>query len=317
MQESVVIENNAEPADARWYLSRDGEQHGPLSDRELSMFAEGGNFQPGDLLWTEGLDEWMSADAVFGLAENDDVEAFADERSTEDVVPNALDNVTPPEGAVSPTQDLAGKAEFAETDAGREAPVRHTGGLEDDHHFDETTSANVGALAKALRGESKPAKLSFLAQLIADLRAFSGLCAYLWIIFAVLTLHAVVSGAQFGMGLSFFVLSTVNALLLMRAWPLIEGLRFFQNLQHKPLIYAMAFKTLIFGVGLVLAYAVEMGILSLVGFGLGYLSAVGGLGGVLAWLLTMSLALFPYFVFREVEDAIGPDMMRKLLFRSH
>ena len=289
-------ENNAEPVDARWYLNRDGEQHGPLSDRELSLFAEGGNFQPGDLLWTEGLDEWKSADAIFGLAGADNVEAFAGEAPREDVVSDAADDQT--------------------TEA-NSAPVRRAAGLEDDPLFDDTIDENVGAIAKALRGEAEPAKHSLLAQLLKDLRTFGGFCAYLWIVFTVLTLHALATGAQLGIGLSFFILSTVNALLLMRAWPLLERLSFFQNLQHKPLVYSIVVKALIFGVGLIFAYVVEMGVLGVIGIGSGPSSVVGGLSGVLAWTLILSLALLPYFVFREVEVAIGADMMRKLLFRRH
>ncbi len=296
MQEAGVNENDAEPVDARWYLSRDGEQHGPLSDRELSLFAEGGNFQPGDLLWTEGLDEWKSADAIFGLAEADNVEAFAGEPPREDVVSDAADD---------------------ETTEVNSAPVRRAAGLQDDPLFDDTIDENVGAIAKALRGEAEPAKHSLLAQLLADLRTFGGFCAYLWIVFTVLTLHALATGAQLGIGLSFFILSTVNTLLLMRAWHLLERLSFFQNLQHKPLVYSIVVKALIFGVGLIFAYVVEMGVLGVIGIGSGPSSVVGGLSGMLAWSFILSLALLPYFVFREVEVAIGADMMRKLLFRRH
>ncbi|MGD2024908.1 MAG: DUF4339 domain-containing protein [Methyloceanibacter sp.] len=296
MQKAGVNENNAELVGARWYLSRDGEQHGPLSDRELSLFAEGGNFQPGDLLWTEGLDEWKSADAIFGLAEADDSGAPVGEPSLDAADAHADDDVA--------TERTS-------------APERHGVGLADDPLLDDTIDENVGALAKALRGEAEAAKLSFQAQLIADLRTFGGFCAYLWIVFAVLTLHALATGAQLGIGLSFFILTTLNAFVLMRAWPVLERQSFLQSLQHKPLIYTIGFKTLVFGVGLVLAYAVEMSVLGVAGIGSGPSSVVGGFGGVLAWILILGLALLPYFTFREVEVAVGSDMMRKLLFRRH
>ncbi|MCP5002250.1 MAG: DUF4339 domain-containing protein [Hyphomicrobiales bacterium] len=78
MQESGVEAQDAERHGADWYLSRNGEQIGPLTDRELSLFAEGGNFKPGDLLWTAGLDGWTPPDAIFGLSgdsENTEEEA--------------------------------------------------------------------------------------------------------------------------------------------------------------------------------------------------------------------------------------------------
>ncbi|WP_158008276.1 hypothetical protein [Methyloceanibacter methanicus] len=173
---------------------------------------------------------------------------------------------------------------------------------------------HVGALAKALSGETEPRKLSFQEQLIADIKSFGGFCAYLWAVFILLTLHAVVGSAEYGVGMSFFLLTTVNAFLLVRTMPLAERSSFFQNLKHKPLIHSIVIKTLIFVAALVLAYAVEMALLGLAGIGDGLFSLGGGPGGMLAWWLIFCLTLLPYFAFREVEAAVGADMMGKLLF---
>lgn len=37
-----------------WYLARDGQQFGPLSDVELTKFVELGHLRPTDLLWRQG-----------------------------------------------------------------------------------------------------------------------------------------------------------------------------------------------------------------------------------------------------------------------
>ena len=312
MQDAGVNEHDAEPAEASWYLSRDGQQHGPLSDRELTLFAEGGNFQPGDLLWTAGLDEWKPADSIFGLAQTED-EAAASEPLADDT------EFLPDDEAGLPshdTADIAGagsvEAEGPEPDAKAEAPARHAG-FEDDPLFDDPLDDHVGELAKALRGEAEPPKLSFQQQLVADIKTFGGFCAYLWAVFILLTVHAVVGSAQSGVGLSFFVLTTINAFLLMRLMPLVDRHSFFRNLAHKSLSYSIIYKTLIFVTGLVLVYAVEMGLLGFAGIGDGFLSLGGGLGGMFAWWLILSVALLPYFAFREIEATIGADMMRKLL----
>ncbi len=60
-----VAEPEAVDSEPTWYLTRGGEQLGPLTGRELSLFAEGGNFKPGDLVWTAGFDAWQPADDVF------------------------------------------------------------------------------------------------------------------------------------------------------------------------------------------------------------------------------------------------------------
>lgn len=48
-------------APAEWYLARDGQQFGPLSDQELRKLVEGGHLRPTDLLWREGFPDWRQA----------------------------------------------------------------------------------------------------------------------------------------------------------------------------------------------------------------------------------------------------------------
>jgi hypothetical protein len=50
---------------SQWYLARDGQQYGPLSDAELAKFIELGHLQPTDLLWREGFPDWRPAMVVF------------------------------------------------------------------------------------------------------------------------------------------------------------------------------------------------------------------------------------------------------------
>src|SRR5262245_61530366 len=51
--------------EAQWYLARDGKQHGPISEAELTKFIEQGHLQPNDLVWREGFTEWRPAMLVF------------------------------------------------------------------------------------------------------------------------------------------------------------------------------------------------------------------------------------------------------------
>src|SRR5512145_1583180 len=52
-------------SDAQWYLARDGKQHGPISEAELTQFIEQGHLQPNDLVWREGFADWRPAMLVF------------------------------------------------------------------------------------------------------------------------------------------------------------------------------------------------------------------------------------------------------------
>ncbi len=49
----------------QWYLAREGQQFGPISEAEFAKFIELGHLQPTDLLWREGFPDWRPAMVVF------------------------------------------------------------------------------------------------------------------------------------------------------------------------------------------------------------------------------------------------------------
>jgi hypothetical protein len=55
------------PAPTQWYLARDGQQYGPISDAELAKLNELGYLKPSDLLWRPGFTNWRPAAAVVAL----------------------------------------------------------------------------------------------------------------------------------------------------------------------------------------------------------------------------------------------------------
>lgn len=48
-----------------WYIAREGQQHGPLSDVEMRLFVDSGHLKPNDLVWNQDLPEWKPADSIF------------------------------------------------------------------------------------------------------------------------------------------------------------------------------------------------------------------------------------------------------------
>ncbi len=50
-----------------WYYAIDGQQHGPVSEKELHRLAGTGGIQPTDLLWRDGFVDWSEASTVAGL----------------------------------------------------------------------------------------------------------------------------------------------------------------------------------------------------------------------------------------------------------
>ncbi len=53
----------------QWYIARDGNQHGPLTELEMKLFVDGGHLRPTDLIWRPGFEDWRPAQTVFPPAE--------------------------------------------------------------------------------------------------------------------------------------------------------------------------------------------------------------------------------------------------------
>lgn len=77
-----------------WYIARDGQQHGPISDTEMRLFVENGHLRPADLLWRPGFADWRPASAVFptpagAVASSDDTATDAASTAPEDTTKSA------------------------------------------------------------------------------------------------------------------------------------------------------------------------------------------------------------------------------------
>ena len=54
----------------QWYYGRDGQHAGPVTSQKLKELVDNGDLQPSDLVWKEGLSEWIPAKKVKGLFSN-------------------------------------------------------------------------------------------------------------------------------------------------------------------------------------------------------------------------------------------------------
>ncbi|MGK2922505.1 MAG: DUF4339 domain-containing protein [Methyloceanibacter sp.] len=332
MQESAVNEHDAERVGPSWYLSRDGEQIGPLTDRELSLFAEGGNFRPEDLLWTAGLDAWKPAGAVFGLKQKSNGESGSDPAPAADaredeggetadespvfLAPTA--DADMPEPVEANGQPADAMFDFvsseAETPEGIEPDVIEPEGI--DPEIIEPERGDLHALVQALKGETARPKPALKERAVAELKKFAGAFVYLWVVFTVLLLHEWIVLSEHHVGFAFYGLATLNAIALGKIMIVAEQFRFAERLKEKPLVYPIVYKTVAFTTLLLVAYVLEMMLFGLIG-GHGFLASAPALGGSLLgtaalWLI-FCVALMPYFAFKEFERAVGPDMLRKLL----
>jgi GYF domain 2 len=51
----------------RWHYSRGGMQYGPISEADLKRIAAGGDLSPTDMVWQEGMPNWVRAESIKGL----------------------------------------------------------------------------------------------------------------------------------------------------------------------------------------------------------------------------------------------------------
>lgn len=66
-------------AEGAWYFSRDGQQSGPLTFAELKEKADQGALKPRtDLVWKEGLADWMPVGEIEGMFERREVPGSTD-----------------------------------------------------------------------------------------------------------------------------------------------------------------------------------------------------------------------------------------------
>jgi hypothetical protein len=51
----------------QWFYSKGGQQQGPVSSQQLKQMAATGQLQPTDLVWKEGMEQWVAASSIKGL----------------------------------------------------------------------------------------------------------------------------------------------------------------------------------------------------------------------------------------------------------
>jgi GYF domain 2 len=289
MQERVTV-SDGQSRGQGWYLSRGDNQYGPLTDRELSLFAEGGNFQTGDLLWTEGLDSWKPADAVFALTPSSN----GSKRGTPST--NGSKRATPStNGSKRATLSANGSKQAMP------APIG---------------DPDVSAIVEALTAATEPPKATLKTKAIEELKKLLGIFLYLWVVFFVLLVHEWVVLSENHIGFTFYGLAAVNAIVLAKVMLVADKLRVAEQLSHKPLVYPIVYKAVAFTTLLFVAYVAEE---ILVGWfrGEGLAQSIPNLGGgpVAAfgiWLI-FCIALVPFFAYKEFERAVGAAEFRALI----
>jgi hypothetical protein len=165
---------------------------------------------------------------------------------------------------------------------------------------------------------AQPAPASWLQRLVQGGKRFFWLFLYLWILFALFSLHESVVLAKHDINYQPFGLAFINAWVLAKVMMVADemnlGARWFER---HPLLYRILSRALLFAVVLIAVHGVETVLIGLwrgqtLSESLPELSAESVLL-LVSRTLIVTIALVPFFAFKALDEALGTGTLRSLL----
>ncbi len=154
-------------------------------------------------------------------------------------------------------------------------------------------------------------------RILDEVVKFFGIAFYLWVMFGVFALHESVVAERNHINYHFYGFAIVNALILGKVMLVAEDLRFADWFKDRPLIYPILCKAIAFSVlFLVFDVVEEVLVGTFKGKTIGEsIPSIGGgtLTGVVFVGIILSIALIPFFAFREIGRVIGERELHSLI----
>ena len=168
--------------------------------------------------------------------------------------------------------------------------------------------------------ESKPpaGKRGLKQRIVDEVVKFLIAALYLWVVFGVFALHESVVSGKNHIDFHFYGLAVVNALILGKVMLVAGDLHFADWFKDRPLFYPILCKAVAFAILFLVFYVVEEVIVGMVK-GETIRESIPTIGGgsprdVLFVGIILSIALIPFFAFREIGRVIGERELHALLF---
>lgn len=163
------------------------------------------------------------------------------------------------------------------------------------------------------------ARERLVAKLWKEAKAFFWIFLYLFIVFGFYTLAEAIVLRREGLGFAAHGFAVINALVFGKIILVGEQAKLGQKLRRGPLAIAIAFESLVFTLLLLAFHFLEHATIGYFRHGSPDVRLDLGGGG---WLglaivaLMMFLALIPFFAYRNLSTALGPDRLRAILFHA-
>jgi hypothetical protein len=166
-------------------------------------------------------------------------------------------------------------------------------------------------------GELNQHKKNLHEKIVDEIKKFVGLTIYLWVMFFLFSLHEFIVLYQYHISYEFWGLPLVNALVLAKVMLIADDLHLGERFKERPLIYPIVYKSIVFAVVFICFHIIEEYVIG-VFKGKSIMESVasiggGSLSGILAVAAIITLALSPFFAFRELGRVIGERELRDLL----
>jgi hypothetical protein len=151
-----------------------------------------------------------------------------------------------------------------------------------------------------------------------EFKKFLGIFLYLWVVFALLSIHESIIRAQHNLDFTAHSFAIINAFVLAKVLLVGEHLHLGAGFKEKPLVYPVLYKSLVFSIFLTGFHVAERMIVGMIGgktFAESF-SAIGGgrLEAILSIGALTFVMLIPFFAFRELGRAIGDAELRSLFY---
>ena len=169
----------------------------------------------------------------------------------------------------------------------------------------------------AEKGGPNEHKSSVSKRALHELEEFLGMFLYLWVLFALFSIHKSMILAEQHITYQGQTLAIINALIMAKAMLIGEDLRVGNWLKNKPILYLSLYKSLLFSVFLIAFHILEE-----VAIGVFRGRTIsqsfptigdGGLQGLLSLGAIVFVCLIPFFAFREFGRVIGQHALWSLL----
>ena len=157
-----------------------------------------------------------------------------------------------------------------------------------------------------------------------ELKSLLGIALYFWVLFTLFAFHKAILNHDHDILLQLGI-ALINSKLMAKVVFLGEHTRLNKRFESKPLIYTILFKSLVFAIILFFFRVLEEILIGVWNGHSVYDALVTNHPGVtdgsamivIAMVCTiMFVALIPFFAYMEIEEALGPNRLRNLLFRK-